>query len=479
MKKLLVILVMLIAFSVNAQWEPSFRLTNASGSSSLSYNNTHNIAANGNILHTVWQDNRDGNLEIYYKRSTDGGTTWGTDTRLTNNTSVSGYPGIAVSGSLVHIIWEDLRNNNWQIYYKRSTDGGVTWGTDTRLTNITQNSNTPSIAVSGSIVHAVWHDNRDGNYEIYYKRSTDGGGSWGSDIRLSNNIESSTYASIAVFGSIVHIVWRDFRDSNFEIYYKRSQDAGLSFGAETRLTSNSGASNSPTIAVSGSVVNTLWDDSRDGTIEIYSKRSIDGGITWGVDQRLTNNTNNAYSYSPSIAVSGSNVHLVWYGNRDSNTDEIYYNRSQDGGVTWGTDTRLTNNSSVSNFPSIEVSGSILHVVYCDNAIGWKIYYLRNLTGNVGIQNISTETPSKYSLSQNYPNPFNSTSNLKFQIVNTEDVKLIVYDIMGKEVQTLVNERLQPGTYEAAFDASSLNTGVYFYKLITNGFTETKKMLMIK
>jgi hypothetical protein len=98
---------------------------------------------------------------------------------------------------------------------------------------------------------------------------------------------------------------------------------------------------------------------------------------------------------------------------------------------------------------------------------------------VGIQNNGTETPTKYSLSQNYPNPFNSTSNLKFQIVNTGDVRLIVYDIMGKEVQTLVNERLQPGTYETSFDGSALNSGVYFYKLVTGGFTETKKMLMIK
>jgi hypothetical protein len=63
--------------------------------------------------------------------------------------------------------------------------------------------------------------------------------------------------------------------------------------------------------------------------------------------------------------------------------------------------------------------------------------------------------------------------------NAGDVKLVVYDVQGREVQTLVNEKLQPGTYEAAFDGSSLNSGVYFYKLITNGFTETKKMLMIK
>jgi len=74
--------------------------------------------------------------------------------------------------------------------------------------------------------------------------------------------------------------------------------------------------------------------------------------------------------------------------------------------------------------------------------------------------------------------------LKFEISrlggsSMTDVKIIVYDVMGREVQTLVNERLQPGTYEVAFDGSSLNSGVYFYKLTAGDFTEVKKMLMIK
>ena len=105
---------------------------------------------------------------------------------------------------------------------------------------------------------------------------------------------------------------------------------------------------------------------------------------------------------------------------------------------------------------------------------------------LGVQNISTDIPSSYSLGQNYPNPFNSTSNLKFQIVKLGNVKIIVYDVMGREVQTLVNELLQPGTYETKFDGSMLPSGVYFYKLSvrhggssTGNFTETKRMLMVK
>jgi photosystem II stability/assembly factor-like uncharacterized protein len=100
-------------------------------------------------------------------------------------------------------------------------------------------------------------------------------------------------------------------------------------------------------------------------------------------------------------------------------------------------------------------------------------------GSIGIQNISTEIPSAYSLSQNYPNPFNPTSVIRFSLSVACNASLRIYDIMGREVQTLVNERLQAGTYETTFDGSNLSSGVYFYRLQTIGFTETKRMNFIK
>jgi Secretion system C-terminal sorting domain len=130
-------------------------------------------------------------------------------------------------------------------------------------------------------------------------------------------------------------------------------------------------------------------------------------------------------------------------------------------------------------PTTIVKSLLITNNYIFAATAGTSIWRRSLSEIIGIQNISTETPSKYSLSQNYPNPFNPTTNIKFSIVNSGDVKLVVYDIQGREVRTLVNESLKPGTYEAAFDASVLNSGVYFYKLVTGNFTETKKMLLIK
>jgi hypothetical protein len=91
--------------------------------------------------------------------------------------------------------------------------------------------------------------------------------------------------------------------------------------------------------------------------------------------------------------------------------------------------------------------------------------------------------TSYSLSQNFPNPFNPTTKIRFDIPNNKltmnNVQLIVYDITGREVQTLINESLQPGTYETSFDGTQFTSGIYLYKFITKDYTETKKMLMIK
>jgi len=105
--------------------------------------------------------------------------------------------------------------------------------------------------------------------------------------------------------------------------------------------------------------------------------------------------------------------------------------------------------------------------------------------NVGIQNINENIPENFKLFQNYPNPFNPVTKIKFSVVSSLNgqggnlIQLKIYDVKGREIQTLVNERLNPGTYETSFDGSQLTSGVYFYKLITDCYSETKKMLMIK
>lgn len=97
---------------------------------------------------------------------------------------------------------------------------------------------------------------------------------------------------------------------------------------------------------------------------------------------------------------------------------------------------------------------------------------------VGISN-HTAKVDNYNLSQNYPNPFNPTTNIRFDLPKSGIVKLVVFDALGREVATLVNEKLAPGTYEVDWDGSNYTSSVYFYKLMTGDFVDVKKMLLIK
>ncbi len=99
--------------------------------------------------------------------------------------------------------------------------------------------------------------------------------------------------------------------------------------------------------------------------------------------------------------------------------------------------------------------------------------------NVGIYQISSVVPEKFELGNNYPNPFNPTTIINFDVAKLQNVKLAVYDMLGKELEILVSDLLQPGRYRATFAGANYPSGVYYYRLQTDGFVETKKMLLVK
>jgi photosystem II stability/assembly factor-like uncharacterized protein len=96
-----------------------------------------------------------------------------------------------------------------------------------------------------------------------------------------------------------------------------------------------------------------------------------------------------------------------------------------------------------------------------------------------VKNTPAALPVAFSLSQNYPNPFNPTTTIRYQVPGISDVKLTVYDILGREVSVLVNERQTPGTYQVKFDGSNLASGVYLYRLMAGSFVQTRKLLLLR
>jgi len=124
--------------------------------------------------------------------------------------------------------------------------------------------------------------------------------------------------------------------------------------------------------------------------------------------------------------------------------------------------------------------------FSDPANGWmctwtgEILRYQNLGPTTGLppRNIP-EVPVRYMLEQNYPNPFNPTTVVRYQVPVASTVRLVVYDILGRELSVLVNERKAPGSYSVKFDASGLASGVYLYRLQAGNFVQTKKALVVR
>ncbi len=448
----------LFASPVLAQWGPDVRLTFSPRPANLGQNPGRKIVASGDTLHVVWVDSRDGNDEIYYKRSTDGGTTWEPDNRLTNNPAISGLPAVAVSGSNVSVVFADTRDTlgspSTELYYKRSTDGGTTWGPDTRLTEDDRYfSFYPSVGVLGSEVHVVWDDQRDGSDEIYYKRSTDGGTTWTTDTTLTNFPDPGCTGCplVALSGSYVHVTWNvGWPEHDYGVYYKRSTDRGETWGPDTCLAPPPPDKWPSSLDASGLNVHLMWEavvteDPPDN--DIYYMRSSDAGVTWGLDTCLIGGP--FYSSGASVAVSASNVHVLWRDGRDGN-DEIYYKRSMTEGSTWEPDTRLTFNPDVSKWPFCAVAGTKVHVVWDDMRDHLiQVYYKRDTTGNSGIEERAEAEGRNLVRLKAAPNPFAS-----FAMISGHKQELFaLYDISGRKVGTYRGERIGEG----------LSPGVYFLK----------------
>lgn len=111
--------------------------------------------------------------------------------------------------------------------------------------------------------------------------------------------------------------------------------------------------------------------------------------------------------------------------------------------------------------------------------GDEDFVLVKFGSTVGLENTGNELPEKFELSQNYPNPFNPVTNISFSLPSTGSVKLLVFDAAGKQVSELVNRELSAGTYNYDFNASGLSSGIYFYRLEAEGFTNVKKMILVK
>jgi Neuraminidase (sialidase) len=316
------------------------------------------------------QWNADSTLrDIILKRSTDNGVTWKANSKITPGGTCTVSSGscpvlskLVASGSTVYMISEKAGD----VFLRRSADNGVTWKTPVNLSSNSGNSFDPDIAISGANIYVTWSQANAVNtsFDILFRRSTDSGATWKSKVNLSNDSFFSQFARIAASGSTVYVVWGDAPwdgpGSSHDISLRRSIDGGASW--ETRKVisetepdyddesgNRNGAYDAQIIALGSNVYvaykdNVLQGD-KDAQADIFFRRSTDGGNSWAPSVKVghaDNNDNPDECIPFNMAVSGTNVFMVWAGSAACGSElGISFSRSTDGGVSWSAPAVLT------------------------------------------------------------------------------------------------------------------------------------------
>src|SRR5579883_2679379 len=431
------------------------------------------LAVSGDSIHVVWSDSSGRGTAIYYTHSLDTGTTWSSPVTITPANGSATFPCIAVSGAMIHVAWFDNRLGHPASFYKRSTDGGNTWGPDICL-----DSNTtfwPGIAASGSLVAlSINKAVADTNTEVFFIRSTNNGTTWDAEQRISNAPYRSEDPAIAIQGSYIHCSWNDNRNggtnNNMEIYYRRSTDAGVTWGPETQLIHGStGKSYTSMVCLNGSSVNVPCGDTRTGNFHVFLKQSSDFGATWGNDMQLTNDSyTEAY---PFMIRDSLNVHMACV---QFNNGALYIH-SIDGGATWSQPILLSSGGQ----PFIAYTGSVLHAIFPDSG---NIYYRRNRTGNAHIvTSVAEKAPHSSALALFvYPDVFQQTTTIQYTLAESGNATVKIYDMLGREITTLADgEQKAGGLKQLTFEATGLAPGMYLCRLSAGNSSVTKKLILVK
>ncbi|MEP7145712.1 MAG: T9SS type A sorting domain-containing protein [bacterium] len=467
-----------------------------------------------------------------FKRSTDRGLTF-TQTFSSSNTlpgnMVCVGPSLdgTVQGGSVYFVTSTGSAFNATYTFNRSSDGGATFtfmssqnfantvGSQVGGRNSVQNMRTrpyPFICADNSYgpnrgrLYVIYASNNPSGIankpDIFCRSSIDGGATWSAEVVVNDDVNSQNNNQWMPAPwcdkqtGKLYVQWMDTRDcptsDSCLIYASYSTNGGVSFAANQQVSNkkfrinctscNGGApaylgdynaitSNSKTSLLA-------WTDFRNNTFRDF--------VAYFPDYALRMNPNTISINSGNFTTFRAVVPSVKLYNDVTTFSGIVTPPPATGALS----VSFPNGNSLSNYPDslivrvnaapLTTAGNYTVDITAKGSNGTPVH-IRSVALTVGLVGISTdiEIPAYYELSQNYPNPFNPTTSINYSLLNQSNVSISVFDAMGKLITTMNNGLQTPGSHSVIFNAANLSSGVYYYKLVTDNFTDTKKMLLIK
>ncbi len=385
--------ILILPASADEEWSPDIRLT-FDGSQG---DPDHVVDSQGNI-HVVYQDHREGDEQIYYKKLNKYGVTV-VDDKLLISAQRNREPELCLdSQNNVHIVWQCQEKAGLgydeEIYYAKLDNNGKILVRPKRLTpNDDRDSVVPDLAVdSMGNVHIVWEDYRDHprHAQIYYTKLDNNGKTLVDDLKITSSDEGAENPSIAVdSANNVHIVWQDCRTTlDWDIYYTKLDNNGNTLIDDKRLTYSERSVRPDLTIDSGNYLHMTWNECFEENENYYwsvyyAKLDEYGNHLTGITP-VTNPP--SYSYDPAISVDSNRaVHITWR-EREGDGHGLYYTK------LWAPIQRLSDNSSVKSYPKIAIdSNDNVHLTWADCRHGSSsIYYKTNAPMNYPTVSIYTD-----------------------------------------------------------------------------------------
>ncbi|MBS1516030.1 MAG: T9SS type A sorting domain-containing protein [Bacteroidetes bacterium] len=524
MKKLLILSLLFLSKTIFAQhgidphWGPEYTIpkTNPGASAGGGVPNNIVVLPNGTCVsfYTEQFPFPNGTIKSYYAGTSNHGVSWNAPAPAlvppVNKTQANaGSVGAAVDkDGNIHISWTSIMPAG--IFYAKWNYATQTWSDTVRVNQrIERQLSYQMITVDRkNRIHIIWMDGKQGTTltsEVMYARSTNGGTSFLSQIQLSNSDGKHSAFPMGDFigtaSDTLAIAWRDSVNSTqqWDISTSVSTNGGQSWSAQSTVSGGAGTQSDPNIVVDKNrVMHIVYHDYyTSGCVNEFCAKvmygySTNNGLTWnpsGFRQISPANlrahlTKTAYDFNNNIfwaAYKDERDFNFLNGNPQADIAAVYI-------LNGGTYISPVN-EFVTDKDSLEVgyhnfavgNDGILRAVYRSPDGNNSSPYSQCYKERQSVLSISQNSiePDGFSLEQNFPNPFNPETFIQFTLGKNDIVRLIVYDVLGNKVADLADGKMEEGVHTIKFNAGNLPSGTYFYRLQTEKFIQTKKMLLIK
>jgi len=467
----------------------------------------------GNFV-VAWNDERNGNYDIYAQMYDAYGNPQGSNFMVNDvGEGFQRVPCVAMdeTGNFI-VVWDDNRNGNADVYAQRYDVSGNPLGSNFRVDDDTGSSfqGWPSVAMNGAGNFIIaWDDSRDDwGGDIFAQRYDVGGNPQGSNFLVNDDITTwwgwqyNSSIAIDAEGSFV-IAWTDFRNFDFiaDIYAQRYDENGVPQDSNFRVNDDIGPYDQYNTSIAmdniGNFVIT-WQDFRNGdNPDIYAQKYNEDVIPQDSNFRVNDDVGSHIHWWPSVTMAplGDRFVIAWTDYRNPDGDPDIVAQKFENGIPVDANVQINEPDSLSYDKQwswgfcTACNDDIIAFTWMDTRRhkGWDMYgKVTDWELITGTDEDNLFTINAYSLAQNYPNPFNLKTTISFSTtVSDKNTNITIYNLNGQNIKTIVDKKLEAGNHSVVWDGTddsgnSVSIGIYFYKMeYGNKYTCFKKMILMK